>query len=112
MSTPVAQRLCAGTRYRRTAGISAMMINSVPMIAPATIRISGVIRLLSNAYLTKKTTQRNSANPPIQANNFTPRMDSQLIEGGSGFETCVSLGIAGAGGGRRKKAGSGGGATC
>src|ERR1700730_3861373 len=110
MSTPVAQRLCAGTRYRLTAGISAVMINSVPVIAPATIRIRGVIRLLSKAYLTKKTTPRNSANPPIHAKSFTPRIDSQLIAGGDVVAIGGVLG-AGVGGGCCRNAGSGGGIT-
>src|SRR4051794_37298218 len=41
--------------------------------------MTGVIRLFSNAYLTKKTVPRKKAKPPIQANSFTPRTDSRLI---------------------------------
>src|SRR6266540_2327582 len=44
-------------------------------------RVCGLIRLCSKEYLTKNTTPRNSANPPNQANNFTPRKVSQLMAG-------------------------------
>jgi hypothetical protein len=37
-----------------------------------------VIRLFSKEYLTRKTTPRKRANPPSQANNFTPMNASQL----------------------------------
>src|SRR4051812_34397526 len=47
-------------------------------MAPIAIRIPGVMRLLSNAYLTKKTTPRKNAKPPIQAKSLTPRSDSQF----------------------------------
>src|ERR1700730_3824618 len=107
MSTPVAPRLCAGTRYYLTAGISAVMINNIATTPPAKIRIPGVIRLLSKAYLTKKTTPRKKAKPPIHANNFTPRMDSQLIEGTNAGSETVGGGEGVVGGWRN--AGSGGG---
>src|SRR5438552_3323444 len=46
---------------------------------PKATRISGEIRFLSNEYLTKNATPRNSANPPTQANILTPMNCSQLI---------------------------------
>src|SRR5690242_17125340 len=52
------------------------------------MRIAGVIQLFSNAYLTKKTMPRKSANPPIHAKSFTPRRDSQL-NAGCGFGATV-----------------------
>src|SRR5438309_238489 len=53
-------------------------------IVPITTRMTGVIRLLSKAYLTKKTVPRKKAKPPIQANSFTPRIDSRLAFEGVG----------------------------
>src|SRR6266404_4790775 len=85
-------------------------IMSAPMITPAMIRIAGVIQLLSNAYLTKKTTPRKNANPPIHAKSFTPRIDSQL-NGCCGFAgagaDAASFDAVGCG--RVTEAGSGGG---
>src|SRR3981081_697205 len=49
--------------------------------APAETRMTGVIKLFSKAYLTKKTTPRKKASPPIQANSFTPTIDSQSNAG-------------------------------
>src|SRR5437867_2501416 len=51
------------------------------------------MRLFSNEYFTKNTSPRNSANPPIHANSFTPMNCSQLMDG------------------NRVASGSGGGAT-
>src|SRR5260370_41217829 len=82
------------------------MIRAVPLAAPVTIRIDGVIQLFSNAYFTKNTTPRNSARPPIHAKSFTPRIDSQLIAsrwGDSGI-----FGGGGVGGGLRKSGRGGG----
>src|SRR5437660_2712202 len=67
---------------------------------PNATRISGEIRFLSNEYLTKKATPRNSANPPTQANILTPMNCSQLIfaTGSSGGRLIGgSLDTAGAG---------------
>src|SRR2546423_2265730 len=68
------------------------------MIAPAMVRIAGVIQLFSNAYFTKKTTPRKSANPPIQANSFTPRIDSQLNGRCGDSGGMIDFGLVGAAG--------------
>src|SRR5690242_7528451 len=79
------------------------------------IRITGVIRLFSNAYLTKKTTPRKKAKPPIQANNLTPTKDSQLMGGtgtGAGLTIgggCDPTGVAGGDVGSFSQLGKGGG---
>src|SRR4051812_3065418 len=73
------------------------------MIAPSTICIAGVISLLSKEYLTRKTTPRKSANPPIHAKSLTPMNASQSI---AGFAT---FGAAGFGGGVAGVATGGGG---
>src|SRR5271169_3366773 len=52
-----------------------------PRTYPIATRISGLTRLLSKEYFTKNARPRNSANPPIHANNFTPMNCSQLIDG-------------------------------
>src|SRR5215510_4790272 len=49
-----------------------------------TIRPSGVIRLFSKEYLTRKTIPRKRAKPPSQANSFTPMNASQLNDGVAG----------------------------
>src|SRR4029077_14431679 len=48
---------------------------------PIATRISGLTKLLSKEYFTKNARPRNSANPPIHANSFTPMNCSQLIDG-------------------------------
>src|SRR4051812_28469835 len=93
------------------------------MSAPMTMRMDGVMRLLSNEYLTRKTTPRKKTKPPLQAKNFTPMKASQSIarRAGSGGEVGIGLvrlgagdgmGRGGCGSGRVgffRKSGSGGG---
>src|SRR3954467_7949924 len=94
---PVAHRLCAGMRKRFVDANAPPATSRRPTIAPITIRIVGVIRLLSKAYLTKKTVPRKKANPPIHANSFTPRTDSRFIfEGGAGAGGAGAAGTGGA----------------
>src|SRR5438477_10532832 len=81
------------------------MTRSAPMIPPLTTRMVGVMKLLSKAYFTKKTTPRNKARPPIQAKSFTPRIDSQFI-GVAGAGRV--MGAIGSGGGEVGGGGAGG----
>src|ERR1041384_123785 len=61
--------------------ISPPINRPAPVTYPMATRISGVMRLFSNEYFTKNATPRNSASPPIHANNFTPMNCSQSIAG-------------------------------
>ena len=54
-------------------------------------RSSGGMRFRSKLYLTKKANPRNSANPPIQANSFTPMNCSQLNSGSDGSAGSVGF---------------------
>src|ERR1041384_3190735 len=53
--------------------------NPRPARKPIATRNSGGTKLLSNEYLTKNATPRNSARPPTHAKSFTPKNFSQLI---------------------------------
>src|ERR1041385_2999463 len=95
-TTPVAQRLWPDTRKFRAAVNHPVAMRTSPMNVPITTRIAGVIRLLSNEYLTRNTIPRKRTKPPIHAKSFTPKNASQ------------SNGLDGTGGGGGMGGGGGG----
>src|SRR5450432_2807356 len=94
---PVAHKVCD------SAGKSLRDITTPPTSRPRPVRkpmatrSCGGMRLLSNEYLTKNATPRNSASPPSHAKPFTPMNCSQLIAG-AGLGGGVGAGL-GSGGG-------------
>ncbi len=101
MTTPVAHRVCESTGKRLRDITTPPTSRPRPTRKPIVTRSTGGTRLLSNEYLTKNTTPRNSASPPTHAKPFTPTNCSQLIFGvglGGGFETGVDAVVGGRGG--------------
>src|ERR1017187_2731915 len=80
-STPVAHKVWPSTEYSRLTNTRPPTKSPTPRTYPMATRISGLTKLLSKEYFTKNARPRNSANPPIHANNFTPMNCSQLIDG-------------------------------
>src|ERR1017187_473879 len=80
-STPVADKVWPSTEYSRPASTRPPTKRTTPITYPIATRFSGLTNLLSKEYFTKTARPRNSANPPIHANNFTPMNCSQLIDG-------------------------------
>src|ERR1017187_106762 len=80
-STPVADKVWPSTEYSRPASTRPPTKRPTPITYPIATRISGLTKLLSKEYFTKNARPRNSANPPIHANNFTPMNCSQLMDG-------------------------------
>src|SRR5450432_3840489 len=82
---PVAHKVCD------SAGKSLRDITTPPTSRPRPVRkpmatrSCGGMRLLSNEYLIKNETPRNSASPPSQAKPLTPINCSQLIFGRVGW---------------------------
>src|ERR1700722_14258261 len=100
MTTPVAHRVCESTGKRLRDITTPPTSKLRPARNPIVTRRTGGTRLLSNEYLTKNTTPRNSASPPIHANPFTPTNCSQSIFGTSGRDgSWTALGVGGRGGG-------------
>src|SRR5580704_8592076 len=81
MTTPVAHRVCESTGKRLRDITTPPTSRPRPARNPIVTRRTGGTRLLSNEYLTKNTTPRKSASPPIHANPFTPTNCSQSISG-------------------------------
>src|SRR5580704_9750718 len=79
MTTPVAHRVCESTGKRLRDITTPPTSRPRPARNPIVTRRTGGTRLLSNEYLTKNTTPRNSASPPIHAKPFTPTNCSQPI---------------------------------
>src|SRR5580693_3757953 len=101
MTTPVAHRVCESTGKRLRDITTPPTSRPRPARKPIVTRRTGGTRLLSNEYLTKNTTPRNSASPPIHANPFTPTNCSQSIFGigrGGGLETGGDVMVGGGGG--------------
>src|ERR1017187_400129 len=80
-STPVADKVWPSTEYSRPASTRPPTKRPTPITYPIATRISGLTKLLSKEYFTKNARPRNSANPPIHANSFTPMNCSQLMDG-------------------------------
>src|ERR1700733_9729770 len=101
MTTPVAHRVCESTGKRLRDITTPPTSKLRPARNPIVTRRTGGTRLLSNEYLTKNTTPRNSASPPIHANPFTPTNCSQSIFGigsGGGLKAGGDVVIGGGGG--------------
>src|SRR5277367_759514 len=81
MTTPVAHRVCESTGKRLRDITTPPTSRPRPARKPIVTRRTGGTRLLSNEYLTKNTTPRNSASPPTHAKPFTPTNCSQSIFG-------------------------------
>src|SRR5579863_2550633 len=102
MIIPVAHRVCESTGYCLRDINTPPTSRPRPARNPIVTRNTGGTRLLSNEYLTKNTTPRNSANPPTQAKPFTPTNCSQSIWGVGtrrGSKTGDGVIIGGRGGG-------------
>src|SRR5580693_7350875 len=101
MTTPVAHRVCERTGKRLRDITTPPTSRPRPARKPIVTRRTGGTRLLSNEYLTKNTTPRNSASPPIHANPFTPTNCSQSIFGigsGGGLKAGGEVNAGGGGG--------------
>src|ERR1700675_3168839 len=81
MTTPVAHKVCERTGNCLRDITTPPTSRPRPTRNPIVTRRTGGTRLLSNEYLTKNTTPRNSASPPTHAKPFTPTNCSQLIFG-------------------------------
>src|ERR1039457_414266 len=80
-STPVAHKVWPSTEYSRLTNTRPPTKSPTPRTYPMATRFSGLTKLLSKEYFTKNARPRNSANPPIHANSFTPMNCSQLMDG-------------------------------
>src|SRR5271156_4361776 len=99
MTTPVAHKVCESAGKSLRDIITPPTSRPSPARKPIATRNSGGTRLLSNEYLTKNATPRNSASPPIHAKPFTPMNCSQLIFGAGergGSKTGGDFGVAAA----------------
>src|ERR1035441_1196392 len=97
MTTPVAHSVCESAGKFLRDITTPPTSRPRPVRKPMATRNSGGTRLLSNEYLTKNATPRNSAKPPTHANIFTPMNCSQLMAGlGLGNGTGAGRGGTGA----------------